>query len=246
MRLMQVNYRGWLASYDRGEFDIRDALAMIRRWRRAALLAVVLILPCLVHASPPNAVVLAIACGGCHGTLGVSAGAVMPSLAGQSQEYLVSAMKRFRSGELPSTVMGRLAQAYSDADIEVMANFFGQLPPPRQAAGPADASLVEKGRLVFYKRCRFCHLDRGPLWRQIHRSADYDAHCRRCHADYGSGGSEATPFIAGQWPGYLALQLEAFRVGARPMSRAKAQALTGLSAEDAAAVAHFYASQMVE
>ena len=77
-------------------------------------------------AAPPNAAMLANACAGCHGTGGGSAGPSMPSLAGQSKEAIVVAMQKFKSGERPSTIMGRLAKSYTDADFEVMGEFFAK------------------------------------------------------------------------------------------------------------------------
>lgn len=181
---------------------------MISKRLLKALLVGVCALPGFVLAAPPTSVLLSIACGGCHGTLGASAAPTMPSLAGQSKEYFIGAMKAFRSGQRPSTVMGRLAKGYSDAEIDAMGSFYARFKPAVQRP-PVDAVLAEKGRAVFYKRCRFCHLDRGPLWRQIHRSRDHDPQCRHCHADYGSRPGEATPSVAGQGVQYLAMELEA-------------------------------------
>lgn len=203
------------------------------------------LLAAAAEAAPPNAVMLSVACDGCHGTLGVSAGAAMPSIAGQPKDYFVTAMKKFRSGERPSTIMGRLARGYSDAEIDAMADFYARLRPVRQSAA-IDARLAERGGIVFYNHCKYCHLDRGPLWRQIHRSRDYDNQCRHCHADYGNPRGEPMPLIAGQWLQYVKLQLDDFRSGARPMSQAKAQHLKTLSPDDLEAVAHFYASQTIE
>ncbi|MGE5466863.1 MAG: c-type cytochrome [Ignavibacteria bacterium] len=213
--------------------------------RFAAVLVGAASLITAAHAAPPNAVMLSLNCSGCHGTLGASAGDSVPSLAGQPKESFVTAMKKFRSGERPSTVMGRLAAGYTDAEIESMAGFFARFKPARQTA-PIDARLAERGRNVFYQRCKYCHLDPGPLWRQIHRNRDYDNQCRHCHADYGNPGGEPTPLVAGQWLQYLSLQLDAFAEGKRPMSKAKAEKLRGLSREDREAVANFYASQVAE
>jgi sulfide dehydrogenase cytochrome subunit len=218
---------------------------MIFWWLSKALLIGMLALPCLVWAAPPSPMMLSIACSGCHGTLGASASSAMPSLGGQSKEYFVGAMKAFRSGVRPSTVMGRLAKGYTDAEIEAMAGFYARFKAAAQRA-PADARLVEKGRAVFYKRCRFCHLDRGPLWREIHRSRDHDPQCRHCHAEYGSRPGEPTPSIAGQGVQYLSMELDAFRSGVRPMSADKARSVKTLTSEDIEAVAHFYASQVAE
>ncbi len=62
-------------------------------------------------------------CAGCHGPDGKSVGAA-PSLAGLDAAYLESAMHAFKKGERPSTIMGRLAKAYSDADIKAMSAYF--------------------------------------------------------------------------------------------------------------------------
>ena len=69
-------------------------------------------------------------CANCHGTLGAAKGA-MPSLAGQKKETLVEQMRAFRDGKRPATVMHQLAKGYSDAQIEVIAEFFARQPAPR-------------------------------------------------------------------------------------------------------------------
>ena len=65
---------------------------------------------------------LSASCAGCHGTDGRSPGAI-PTLAGRSEEYLRTALLEFRSGERPSTVMGRHAKAYSDEEIRLIAEY---------------------------------------------------------------------------------------------------------------------------
>lgn len=70
--------------------------------------------------------VLALTCGGCHGTDGESPGA-MPLIAGHDRGYIANAMHEFRSGARPSTVMGRIARGYSDEQIALMAAYFDRL-----------------------------------------------------------------------------------------------------------------------
>ena len=72
-----------------------------------AFALVALVLSASATALVPNAAMLANACAGCHGTYGASAGPSMPSLAGQTKDAIVDAMKAFRSGDRPSTIMGR-------------------------------------------------------------------------------------------------------------------------------------------
>ena len=45
----------------------------------------------------------------------------MPPLRGQNPADIVAAMQAFRSGERPSTVMGRIAKGFSDDEIRAIA-----------------------------------------------------------------------------------------------------------------------------
>ena len=74
----------------------------------------------------PSGAMLGNTCAGCHGTNGVSVGSA-PSLKGLPPDYIVTAMKAFRSGERPSTIMGRIAKGYNDEEIAAMAKFFGDM-----------------------------------------------------------------------------------------------------------------------
>lgn len=62
-------------------------------------------------------------CASCHGTNGASAGGV-PSLAGQPQQAVQAALKEFRAGTRPATIMHQLARGYTDAQIEAVSGYF--------------------------------------------------------------------------------------------------------------------------
>ena len=66
---------------------------------------------------------MAQACAGCHGTYG-HAIAPTPSIAGKPGEDFVKAMLDFKSGKRESSIMNRIARAYTDEDIAAMAQFF--------------------------------------------------------------------------------------------------------------------------
>lgn len=66
---------------------------------------------------------LASACAMCHGTNGVSAGGI-PSIAGQSREYLEAQLQDFRTGRRPATIMQQIARGYSDQEIAMLASYF--------------------------------------------------------------------------------------------------------------------------
>jgi sulfide dehydrogenase cytochrome subunit len=69
---------------------------------------------------------LAATCASCHGTDGRSVTAEVVSLAGLSKEHIVTQMRAFRDGTRPATVMAQLAKGYSDAQIELLADYFSR------------------------------------------------------------------------------------------------------------------------
>ncbi len=77
--------------------------------RGAALLAVVF----LGAAAPPPG---ATNCSGCHGAGGVA-------INGRDAGTLTAAMMAYRSGERPSTLMGRLMKGLTPGQIEVIASW---------------------------------------------------------------------------------------------------------------------------
>jgi sulfide dehydrogenase cytochrome subunit len=169
-------------------------------------------------AAPATPAMLANACAGCHGTNGASAGLSMPSLAGQNKIATVEAMKGFKSGERPSTVMGRLAKGYSDEEIDAMADFFAKQKPAPAAGQKFDAKLAAKGKDLADKNCKRCHLESGK---------EFD---------------ENAAVVAGQWLKYLQIQMDDYASGKRKMSDKKAEKMKPLSREDLEAMAHYYAS----
>lgn len=73
-----------------------------------------------------RAAILANPCAGCHGMDGVSPGTI-PSINHLSADAIVAAMKAFRSGERPGTVMDRIAKGYTDEEIQRIADYFHSL-----------------------------------------------------------------------------------------------------------------------
>ena len=74
------------------------------------------------QALPPGAQ-LAASCAMCHGTQGRSAGG-NESLAGMPRGELVRKFEQFRSGARPATVMHQIAKGYSDAQLNLIAEYF--------------------------------------------------------------------------------------------------------------------------
>jgi cytochrome subunit of sulfide dehydrogenase len=69
--------------------------------------------------APPGA----FSCSGCHAdTLGVDS--AVPRLIGRDANAIVAAMQAFRSGQIPSTVMDRIAKGFTDDEIRAIAAWY--------------------------------------------------------------------------------------------------------------------------
>ena len=176
--------------------------------------------PELISGAPGE--LLAAQCNGCHGPNGASGGPATPTIAGQSKELLVEMMKGFASGEIPSTIMGRIAKGYSDDDVMRLADFYS-----RQKWVPAkqkfDAAAAKKGAKLHEKYCEKCHEDGG-------RKADEDI-----------------AILAGQWKHYLHFTMADFMSGKREMTKKMKKRVEKLvkskGKEGLNAVLEYYASQ---
>jgi cytochrome subunit of sulfide dehydrogenase len=93
---------------------------------------------------PPGAR-LAATCTGCHGTNGAGTGDALPSLAGQPKDALLAALKAFKSGSRPATVMTQLAKGYDDAQLEAIAGFFAVQGGAGVAGGGTDVAPQPPG-----------------------------------------------------------------------------------------------------
>jgi cytochrome c553 len=67
-------------------------------------------------APPPGAA----GCSGCH----PASRGEFPHLGGRSAADIVAAMKAFRTGEKPSTVMDRIAKGFGNDEIAIIANWY--------------------------------------------------------------------------------------------------------------------------
>lgn len=66
------------------------------------------------------------ACAACHGVDGNSTTPGFPVLAGQHRDYLVHALKSYKSGKRKNPIMAGQVQTLSDADIADLAMYFSK------------------------------------------------------------------------------------------------------------------------
>ena len=110
--------------------NLLNSKGMPSRFVTAWLISANLALCRNADAQAPGDIDLTTACAGCHGIDGKGQGDI-PSIAGLAESSLAEALREFKSGRRPSTVMQRIAGAYSDSEIdELAARFSRQAPTP--------------------------------------------------------------------------------------------------------------------
>jgi len=147
---------------------------------------------------PDNGKSLFRSCAFCHGQQAQGiAGGRFPRLAGMPRAYLIRQLKDFRAGRRENesmVIVGRI-RSLTDAQIADLAGYIHAIRLGRDAPALDVATLpgdLKKGRKL-YKRV-----------------------CRRCHGRKGRGKRRTgAPPLAGQYGGYLQVQIDNFKVKER-------------------------------
>ncbi|MNV94919.1 Cytochrome c-552 precursor [compost metagenome] len=115
--------------------------------------------------------------------------------------------------------MGPLALSLSEADIQLLSEYFAKHPAAQNGSFRPDPALQEKGKKLVAS-----------------------GGCAACHGE-GLMGHDQFPRLAGQGHDYLLAQLNAFALGRRKdPSGAMTAIVTTLSADDRKALAHYLAA----
>lgn len=104
-------------------------------------------------------------CVACHGPAGEGDPAVgAPALAGQQAAYLARQLRYFKAGmrgahpdDSRGAPMRAMALPLGDADIDALATWLAQLPPPQVA--PVGSADLQHGNDYYQAKCGACH---GP------------------------------------------------------------------------------------
>ncbi len=159
--------------------------------------------------------VAAAACAGCHGDGGNSQLPGMPNLTAQSPEYFGVAMRAYKSGGRPGSMMSGMVGAIDEESIQNLALYYALQEPQRTPmAGNGD---VAAGRAAAQA-------------------------CSGCHGADGNTSAPDMPTLAGQDVLYLTASLGAYARGQREHAQ-MATATAELSDADIEAMAAFYAQQ---
>jgi cytochrome c553 len=139
------------------------------------------------------------ACTRCHGDDGRGRGnAAFPSLAGQKREYLERALLAYARERRHSGIMGPIATALTSDQQRELADYYSGLTAKMIEPVSSDPRIV-RGRAIAVE---------GIASQEV-------PPCNGCHDARGIKRNEAYPLLAGQYAGYLVLQLELFAKGER-------------------------------
>lgn len=129
-------------------------------------------------------------CVACHGPGGNSVNPIMPSLAGQPKQFIVTQLFMFREGNRKDQQMSPMARDLTNADLNDLAAYFSAQPLAPLARVTTPDKAVAGRRLTEQHHCVACH---GPaLMGQMH-----------------------IPRLAGQQFEYLRVQLHGFKASTR-------------------------------
>ena len=173
--------------------------------------------------SGASARMLADTCAGCHGPNGASGGPATPTISGFSHEYFIEVMEGFASGEVPSTIMGRIAKGYSKDEIKRLADYYSKMPFVKAKGQSFDPGLAKKGARI------------------------HEQYCEKCHAEGGNKAEDDSGILAGQWSTYVGYAMSDFRNGKREMTKKMKKKVKKLTKKEGdkgfQALLHYYASQ---
>ena len=128
-------------------------------------------------------------CLGCHGVVSynnIYPTYKVPKLGNQHKDYLVAALKAYRSGERSHPTMRAHASNLSDSDIVKIAEYFYSIKYQEQVTNAADIEMIEEANS-----------------------------CVGCHGADGNSMIPTFPKIAGQYQDYLYHALKSYKNGER-------------------------------
>lgn len=162
---------------------------------------------------------LAQSCMACHGTRGTSTEQAVPTIGGQTEQYLSTSLKAYREARRPSTIMERIAQGYTTKELDAMAAYFAAQTFGRPEQ-PTDPEKVVRGEAVHLRKCNRCHLHGGRDTNEAE-----------------------SPLLAGQKLDYLKRNMAEILAGKRSIEIKMDAALREITREEIDATLHYYAAQ---
>jgi cytochrome c553 len=154
-------------------------------------------------------------CAGCHGEDGNSQVGSTPSLAGQHDAYLITAMQAYQQGTRADPMMQALTKPLAQTQVEDIAYFYAAM-VPRGASPPAKGDLLAGMAIA--------------------------AACAGCHGSDGNSTDPKNPRLAGLGAEYFVASINAYKDGSRKNDIMRDRVLT-LRDQDVWDLAAYYASK---
>ena len=154
-------------------------------------------------------------CAGCHGEDGNATAPGTPSLAGQHDNYLITAIEAYQGGTRAEPMMQALTKPLTRSQVEDIAYFYAAM-IPRRAGAPAKGDALA-GLAV-------------------------TAPCAGCHGVDGNSTDPNNSRLAGQGADYLVTAVHAYQDGSRQQDVMRDQVLA-LRDQDVQDLAAYYASK---
>jgi len=158
-------------------------------------------------------------CKECHGLDGGSVAPGVPHLAGQSERYLLGALKAYKEGKRAHAALKVIVERMGEADIRNVSAYYASLP----ATGVLRAKDVSVTSPYELGKSRA-------------------AACAKCHGEDGNSTAPGIPSLAGQQARYLIIALQEYVRAERKSSPMHAVMRT-LTPVETEAVAIYFASQ---
>ena len=164
---------------------------------------------------------IAQSCFSCHGKAGNSSDGAAPSIAGLPKGYIIAVMRAYRHGGRFSILMGRLATAYTEAEVMELADYFSR-----------QSFSIHKQRVDW---------ELAHLGGQLHR-----LYCKGCHGDRWIPPERDIPTLNGRWISYLRWTLRDYLLGIsqsdEKMSERLIQVIRRHGMQGIEALIHYYGS----
>ena len=123
-------------------------------------------------------------CAYCHGQDGNSPKPIVPHVAGQNPDYLVTQFHAYAEGTRQDYIMQGMLRDFSPDDVVNVTVFYAT--QTRQVAAASDLGQADRGGILYQGMCESCH-------------------------EVGGRGGEGYPWIAAQSDQYLVRALERYR-----------------------------------
>jgi cytochrome c553 len=158
-------------------------------------------------------------CAGCHGEDGNSEDSMFPSIAGFNANYTYMQLLAFRDGIRKNDMMEGMVADLNEQDMADLAVYFEAQKMNTTAPIPKVLNLQQRADI------------------EVGQSL-YETLCARCHGLTGRGQGILPP-LAGQFPDYMLLQIEAFQSGDRSSHSVMRDIVKDLSEADLKLIADY-------